>query len=83
VAICSGERSEIAATETAAGLNKCLFSTVNKYFAAIASIEAPIINSAFVGNFTGIIKPKIKAVIKTDSELVTALKIFAKTKFAI
>ncbi len=35
------------------------------------------------GNCTGEIKIKISAVMKTDSKLVVALKIFEKRKFAV
>ena len=79
VALCVGDKIDIAATEMAAGLNKWRFSTVKRYFAAIATADAPTINIKFKGNFTGIIKAKIRAVIKTDSTFVETPKIFAKT----
>jgi hypothetical protein len=83
VAECSGDRYESIKTATAAGLNTCLFSTVRRYFEPIAKSEIAIIGKKFNGNFTGKIKTKIKAVIKTDSLFVTALKILENTKFAM
>ena len=78
VAACCGDKSEIATTETATGLKMWRFSIVKRYFAAIAKTPTTTKNPKFIGNLVGIIKAKIKAVIKTDSTLVTALNIFAK-----
>src|ERR1035437_537425 len=79
VAACSGDSNEIPTTDAATGLNKWRFSIVNKYLAPIATTPAPIKNIKFTGSLVGIIKVKIKAVMYTDSTLVTALNIFAKT----
>lgn len=82
-ALCSEETSEIARTDPAAGLNICLFSTVGRYFIAIARAEAAAKNVQFSDNLGVIISERIKAVIKTDSIFVAAWKIFANSLFAI
>jgi len=72
----------VTATAKAAGLKRCFFLITTINLKAIARVAAQPMKATSVIFFGGvIIRPKIRAVIQTDSTFVGASKTFAKSQF--